>query len=72
VVYSRLATLLEGTTGRWVPVTEPDASLESIRKRLAELVDLRREFGLTEVQRDEYLDLVALEAQQLAERDRHG
>jgi hypothetical protein len=51
-------------------VTGSDASLESIRRRLAVLVELRREFGLTEGERDEYLDLVALEAQQLAERDR--
>jgi hypothetical protein len=53
-------------------VTDPDASLESIRKRLHELVDLRRERGLTEAQQEEYLDLVALEAQELAERDRRA
>jgi hypothetical protein len=49
---------------------EPDASLDFIRKRLAKLVELRLEHGLTESERDEYLDLVALEAQALAERDR--
>lgn len=55
-----------------MPVTEPDASLEFIRQRLGELVDLRRERGLTETQQEEYLDLVALEAKELAERDRRS
>ena len=50
-------------------MTEPDASLESIRQRLGELVELRFEQGLTNSQRDEYLDLVALEAEVL-ERNR--
>jgi len=55
-----------------VPVSEPDASLESIRRRLQELVERRREPGLTPAEREEYLDLVALEAQELAERDRRA
>ena len=50
-------------------MTEPDAKLELIRQRLGELVDLRREHGLTWTEQVEYLDLVAMEAEALAERD---
>jgi hypothetical protein len=59
-----------GTTGRCAPVSEPDETLEVIRQRLGELVDLRREHGLNWTEQVEYLDLVALEAEELAERDR--
>ena len=52
-------------------MTDRYASLDFIRQRLANLVELRFKYGLTESEQDEYLDLVALEAQALAERDRN-